>query len=108
KGRGGFEALLSDRYLLLIGVIAIISNWVTNSGEYVLDRTLVDLVHANGVTSHAEITRFIGQFKADYFWWVSMVALLTQLFVCSRLLKHLGLGGALLILRLVAAVAARS
>jgi AAA family ATP:ADP antiporter len=106
RGRGGFEALLNDRYLLLIGVIAIISNWVTNSGEYVLDRTLVDLVHANGVTSTAEITRFIGQFKADYFWWVSMVALLTQLFVVSRLLKHLGVGGALLMLPLVAMVGA--
>ena len=106
KGRGGFEALLSDRYLLLIGVIAILSNWVTNSGEYVLDRTLVDLVHHNGVTNPAEITRFIGGFKADYFWWVNVVALLCQLFVVSRLIKHLGVGTALLILPLVSMVGA--
>jgi len=108
KGRGGFEALLSDRYLLLIGVIAILSNWVTNSGEYVLDRTLVDLVHSHGVTNTAEITRFIGGFKANYFWWVNVVALLAQLFVVSRLLRHLGVGTALLILPLVSMVGASS
>jgi ATP:ADP antiporter, AAA family len=106
RGRGGFEALLGDRYLLLIGVIAVLTNWVTNSGEYVLDRTLVDLVHRTGVTSAAEITRFIGGFKANYFWWVNVLALLSQLFVVSRLLKHLGVGGALLMLPLVAMVGA--
>ena len=106
KGRGGFEALLTDRYLLLIGVIAILTNWVTNSGEYVLDRTLVDLVHRHGVTNPAEITRFIGGFKANYFWWVNVVALLAQLFVVSRLLKHLGVGTALLLLPLVSMVGA--
>ena len=106
KGRGGFEALLADRYLLLIGAIAILSNWVTNSGEYVLDRTLVDLVRHHGVTNPVEITRFIGGFKADYFWWVNVVALLCQLFVVSRLLKHLGVGTALLMLPLVSMVGA--
>jgi hypothetical protein len=79
RGRGGFEALLSDPYLALIGVIAIVCNWITNSGEYVLDRTLMDLVHGAGVTSAAEITRFIGGFKANYFWWVNALALLSQL-----------------------------
>ncbi len=105
-GRGGFEALLADRYLLLIGAIQVVSNWVTNSGEYVLDRTLVDLVHQQGVMNAAEVTRFVGQFKADYFWWVNVLALLTQLFIVSRLIKHLGVGGALLMLPLVAMVGA--
>jgi AAA family ATP:ADP antiporter len=106
RGRGGFEALLSDPYLALIGVIAIVCNWITNSGEYVLDRTLVDLVHGAGVASAAEITRFIGGFKANYFWWVNALALLSQLFLVSRVLKHLGVGGALLILPVVAMLGA--
>ena len=105
-GRGGFEALLGDRYLFLIGAIAVVSNWITNSGEYVLDRTLVDLVHQRGLVNAAEVTRFIGGFKANYFWWVNVLALLSQLFVVSRLIKHLGVGGALLMTPLVAMVGA--
>jgi AAA family ATP:ADP antiporter len=58
------------------------------------------------MVNHAEVTRFIGGFKADYFWWVNVLALLSQLFVVSRLIKHLGVGGALLMLPLVAMVGA--
>lgn len=99
-GAGGFQALLADRYLLLIGLITILANWVTNSGEYVLDRTLIDVARS-GAMSMADAHRFVGEFKAEYFWWVNLVAVLGQFLVVSRALKYLGVGGALLVLPLV-------
>jgi ATP:ADP antiporter, AAA family len=104
-GPGGFQLLLNDRYLLLIGLIAVVANWVTNSGEYVLDRTLIDVVTANGL-SGAAVTRFIGRFKADYFGWVNLLAVFSQLFVVSRVLKYLGVGTALLALPVVSMLGA--
>ena len=99
-GAGGFQALLEDRYLLLIGVITVLANWVTNSGEYVLDRTLVEVARS-GAMGAVDAGRFVGEFKAQYFWWVNLVALLGQFFVVSRVLKRVGVGGALLALPVV-------
>jgi AAA family ATP:ADP antiporter len=104
-GPGGFQLLAHDRYLLFIGLIAVVANWVTASGEYVLDRTLVEVVSANGLAG-AEVTRFIGRFKADYFGWVNLIAVLSQLFVVSRVLKYLGVGTALLALPIVSMLGA--
>lgn len=101
RGKGGFRTLLDDRYLLLIAVMIILLNWVTNSGEYVLDRTLLTLGASNGL-SGAAMTRFIGGFKADYFFWFNLLAVLSQFFLVSRIVKYLGVGGALLVLPLVA------
>jgi AAA family ATP:ADP antiporter len=104
-GPGGFQLLAHDRYLLFIGLIAVVANWVTNSGEYVLDKTLVEVVSANGLTG-AAVNRFIGTFKANYFGWVNLIAVLSQLFVVSRVLKYLGVGTALLALPLVSMLGA--
>jgi ATP:ADP antiporter, AAA family len=104
-GPSGFQLLARDRYLLFIGLIAVVANWVTASGEYVLDRTLVEVVSANGLVG-AEVTRFIGTFKANYFGWVNLIAVLSQLFVVSRVLKYLGVGTALLALPIVSMLGA--
>ena len=98
-GEGGFQALLNDRYLLLIGFITVLVNWVTNSGEYVLDKTLIEVARTSAI---ADPGKFVGQFKADYFWWVNLIAVIGQFFVVSRVLKYLGVGSALLILPVVA------
>ena len=98
-GAGGFQALLADRYLLLIGAITILANWVSNSGEYVLDKTLIEVARSSAI---ADPAKFVGQFKAEYFWWVNLVAVIGQFFVVSRVLKYLGVGTALLVLPVVA------
>jgi ATP:ADP antiporter, AAA family len=104
-GPGGFQALLGDRYLLLVALLTLLANWVVNSGEYVLDKTLLDFASsaAHGV---GDPMRFVGQFKATYFWWVNLVGLVGQLFIVSRVLKHLGVGGALLLLPVVSLLGA--
>ena len=98
SGAGGFQALLADRYLILIGFITVLANWVTNSGEYVLDKTLIEVARSGAM---ADPARFVGQFKAEYFWWVNLLAVFGQFFVVSRVLKYLGVGTALLVLPVV-------
>jgi AAA family ATP:ADP antiporter len=104
-GAGGFQALLEDRYLLLVALLTFLANWIVFSGEYVLDRTLIDYARS---ASHgiADPARYVGQFKATYFWWVNLIGVLGQLFIVSRVLKHLGVGPALLVLPVVAMLGA--
>jgi ATP:ADP antiporter, AAA family len=104
-GAGGFQALLQDRYLLMVALLTFLANWVVFSGEYVLDRTLVDFARSasHGVMDPA---RFVGQFKATYFWWVNLIGVVGQLFIVSRVLKHLGVGPALLALPLLSMLGA--
>jgi ATP:ADP antiporter, AAA family len=100
-GAGGFQSLLEDRYLLLVALLTFFANWVVASGEYVLDRTLIE--YARSASHHiADPSRFVGQFKATYFWWVNLIGVVGQLFIVSRVLKHLGIGPALLVLPIVA------
>jgi AAA family ATP:ADP antiporter len=40
--KGGFAMVLSDRYLLLIAALTLVLNQVNSTGEYILDRTLVE------------------------------------------------------------------
>src|SRR5207253_573478 len=69
-----------------------------------LDRTLVhaaaESVPAGGDV-HAWTTQYIGNFKADYFIWVNVIAVTMQLFVVSRVIKYLGVRAALLLVPIV-------
>jgi len=98
---GGFALLARDPYLLLIGVLSLLRNWVNSTGEYVLDRTLVAAAPHQAMAAGISVTRFIGEFKADYFGAVNILGVVCQLFVVSRVLKHLGVGRALFALPLV-------
>jgi ATP:ADP antiporter, AAA family len=104
-GPGGFQALLEDRYLLLVALLTLLANWVLNSSEYVLDKTLLDFASST-IHGVADPMRFVGQFKATYFWWVNLVGVVGQLFIVSRVLKHLGVGGALLLLPIISLLGA--
>jgi AAA family ATP:ADP antiporter len=100
-GKGtGFQMLLRDRYLMLIGALSFVLNWVNASGEYILDRTLLETAKVRlpaGADAAAWTHLFIGEFKADYFLWVNTASVLMQLFVVSRVIKYLGVRFALLL-----------
>jgi AAA family ATP:ADP antiporter len=100
---GGFSMLIRDKYLLLLGALTLIINWVNSSGEYILDRTLVKAasVVPAGADAHKWSEQFIGSYKADYFLWVNIVGVVLQLFVVSRVIKYLGLRVALFIMPIV-------
>ena len=88
----GLQLLLRDRYLLLIGVLSLLRNWVNSTGEYVLDRTLVASAPQLAAAAGMSATRYISEFKAEYFGAVNVLGVLCQLFVASRIIRHLGVG----------------
>jgi len=93
-GENGFALVLGDRYLLLFAAMIFVLNWVTKTGDYVLDRQLLAAAHAHGVGAHA----YVAQFKARYFEWVNALGVAFQLFAVSRVIKYLGLRVALVIM----------
>jgi ATP:ADP antiporter, AAA family len=96
---GGFALLAKDRYLQLIAVLVIVLNLVNTTGEYVLDRTLLASVAGQPAAAAAAS---IAVFKARYFQWVNLASVGLQLFAVSRVMRHMGMRVALLVLPLVA------
>jgi AAA family ATP:ADP antiporter len=90
--------LAKDRYLQLIAALVLILNVVNTTGEYVLDRTLLGSVGGEPVATAAA---GIALFKAHYFQWVNIASVGLQLFVVSRVMRHLGMRAALLVMPLL-------
>ena len=104
-GTGGFTLILRDRYLLLIAFLALILNWVNSTGEYVLDRTLIEGATrqvADGTAHGLDVEQIIGVFKANYFLWVNVIGAVLQLFFVSRIIKLVGLRVALMAMPVIA------
>ena len=99
-----FQLLIHDRYLLLIGALTLVLNSVNKTGEYILDRALLESLKPRGLEG-AALTAAIGAYKANYFWWVNLMGVGLQLFAVSRIIKYLGVRGALYFLPAVAFVA---
>jgi AAA family ATP:ADP antiporter len=92
-----FHLLMRDRYLILVGALIVLLQWVNSAGEYILDRTL--LASAAGAGAHgASAAAYVGTFKADYFAWYNLLGMLLQLLAVSRILGRLGVRNALLFL----------
>ncbi len=94
---GALSLILKDKYLLLIGALTLVLNCVNSTGEYVLDRTLVAAVAQTG----SDPSRFIGTFKGDYFAYVNIIGVVMQLFVVSRVIKYIGIRGALYVMPVI-------
>lgn len=95
-GKGGMSMIFKYRYLLLIAAIILMVNLINTTGEYILDRTL-EAVKAERGYDQAQAKVWLGEFKADYFFWANLGGLVLQLFVTSRVLKYLDVRGALFI-----------
>ena len=95
------QMLLHDKYLLWIALLTFVLNCVNTTGEYLLDRTLLEMISGTDA-SPREASRAVASFKADFFGWVNLVGVLLQLFVVSRVLSLLGVVRALFILPIVA------
>jgi AAA family ATP:ADP antiporter len=88
-----WRLLAHDKYLIFIACLVIFLNWVNSSGEYLLDRTLVVAAKETAAPQ-----QFIGAFKADYYAWYNGIGVVLQLFVVSRVLKHVGVRNALFVM----------
>jgi AAA family ATP:ADP antiporter len=100
---GGFGLLFENPYLRLIALLLLLLNLVNTTGEYILDRALLDAAHKVAATTAGfDAEAFIGRFKGEYFFWVNFVSVVLQAFVVSRIAKYLGIAGVVLALPLVA------
>jgi len=135
---GGFQLVLSTRYLLLIACMVLVSNLVNTTGEYILSNAAK--THAEetvpslpadaeaGLAANAQAavqegraatleegeatardealrsarSKVIGKFYGDFFFWVNLVGVLTQMFLVSRIFKYLGIRAALFALPVIA------
>jgi ATP:ADP antiporter, AAA family len=96
--RSGFALVFSDRYLLLIACLMMILNLVNTTGEYILGETVSKIAAKEG----GDPEKMIGAFYGNYFTWVNIVSAVIQAFLVSRVIKYVGVRGALLVLPIVA------
>jgi ATP:ADP antiporter, AAA family len=102
-GGGGFALVLRSPYLRLIALLVVLLNLVNTTGEYLVARLVRAQADLAASTDPAfDQQAWIGAFSGDYQFWVNVVALLLQAFVTSRLVRYLGLRGALLALPFIA------
>ena len=102
---GTFRLVFGNRYLLLIAWLVLILNWVNTTGEYILGSTVAEAAKvavASGRAGGLSESEFIGRFYSDFLFFVSIAALLLQLFVVSRLIKYLGVQVGVLVLPVLA------
>ena len=103
EGTGAFALVFRTPYLLMIGVLMMLLNFVNTNGEYILGRVVAEGAaeavaagQAGGLTEVEYITAFYAVFNLG----VALAGVLLQLFVVSRVVKYLGVGVGLMILPL--------
>ncbi len=101
---GAFQLVLRNRYLLLIGFLILLLNWVNTTGGYILDKMLVQAAGEAAATGEVTQEVFLTNFFSGFNSVVNTAALVIQLFLVSRILKYLGVRVALVILPVVALV----
>jgi AAA family ATP:ADP antiporter len=93
--------VLKDRYLLLVALLVLILNLVNTGGEFVLGKLVVNEATRQALTAADPVAfkqAFIGRFYGEYFTIVSLLGLLLQMFLVSRLFRWIGVRGALFVL----------
>jgi len=97
---GGFELIAKDHYLLLIAILIVILNVVNTTGEYIVGKFVVGEAVARFGAEAAGLEdrqKFIGGFYGDFFSFVNLSSFLLQMLAVSRIIKYLGVGGAMFI-----------
>ncbi|NJN52259.1 MAG: hypothetical protein HC809_11335 [Gammaproteobacteria bacterium] len=102
---GGFKLVFNDRYLMLVATLVVLLNWVNTTGEFLL----ADFVKATAqsLLARGDITDigvFITSFYGEFFFWVTLLGLILQLFLVSRIYRKVGVRGAILVLPIVAII----
>ncbi|TDI48772.1 MAG: MFS transporter [Acidobacteria bacterium] len=101
KSRGAFALVFKSRYLLLMAFMLMLNNWVNTTGEFILGSVVHDAAQeavAAGQSGGLSVEDYIGEFYSKFFFVVNIAGLLIQLFLVSRIIKHLGIRIAVLIM----------
>ncbi len=102
---GGFQLVIRERYLLLIGLLTLAVQLVNTNGNYILNETLTQMARsavAQGAAGGPTQRQIIGSYMAGTDFWQNLLGAFIQLFLVSRIFKHLGVGGALFVLPTIA------
>ena len=99
---GAFKLLLDKKYLLLIAFLILLLNWVNTTGEYILGRVVEERALEMFQDENQAMQSWIGQFYSRFYFWVNVIELGIQAFLVSRIIKHLSVRWALLILPVLA------
>ena len=91
---GGFALIGRSRYLVCIAALVVLLNWITSTGEYVLADWLVAIARQEAPEAQAV---FIGRFMGNYCSAITLVGLLIQLLLVSRIILIAGLARALMV-----------
>ncbi|MCJ7581163.1 MAG: translocase [Candidatus Aminicenantes bacterium] len=101
---GGFKLLFQNKYLLYIAVFVLLLNFVNTNGEWVLGR-VANLSAANalssGTASGLTENQLIAQFYANFNSVMSIISMVVQLFLVSRIFKWFGVRFAIFVLPLI-------
>lgn len=102
-GPGGFALLARNPYLQLVCVLLVVLNLVNTTGGYVLDKFILAEATARAASDPSfNKEAFLGSFAGNFQFWVNVITALVQGLLVSRIVKYLGLAGALLALPMVA------
>ena len=105
SGEGAFALVFKTRYLLLIALMILLTNWVNTTGEYILGGTVARAAEAavsSGTAGGLSEGQYIAGFYSDFFLVVNIVGLLAQLFLVSRIIRYAGVQVGILILPVTA------
>jgi ATP:ADP antiporter, AAA family len=103
---GSFQLVFKQRYLLLIAMMVLVYNLVNTLGGYILNTVMTQEAArrvAAGLADGASQAAIIGTMSGTVQTWVNLLGLVLQAFFVSRIFKHIGVRGALLILPAIAA-----
>jgi len=95
--QGGFGMVLGRPYLRLIALLLIVLNVVNTTGEFILAK-MVQLAASTAPDGVA----FVGSFYGSFYTKVNLLSTVLQALVVSRIVKHLGMRGVVLMLPIVA------
>jgi AAA family ATP:ADP antiporter len=102
KRGGGFGLVFRSRYLMLIAGFLVLLNVVNTTGEYLLSESVLEKAAALAASDpEFDQGAFIGGFYGGFFFWVNVATIIIQAFLVSRLIKYLGMAGALFALPIV-------
>ncbi len=103
--RGAFALVFRTRYLLLVALLILFSNWVNTTGEYILGSVVENAARdavAAGTAAGLNVGQYIASFYSNFFAVVNVAGLAIQLFLVSRVIKYFGIRVAILILPIIA------
>lgn len=106
-GRNGFALVLANPYLRLFALLLIVLNVVNTNGNYILERTLLEMANAaagaaTGPERDAFVKTYVGSFVGNFGFYQNILVVLIQSLLVSRIVKYFGIRGVLMTLPLIA------